>query len=101
MTHHPGLTSLLCPTHHLSIYFSTWLANPCLQPGSARSGGPGPDFMSMGGGSLVLSPTQKAAFRLSTLFSGCVCSCTHGPLDRPGQAGDVCKQQGGEVASRH
>lgn len=48
----------------------------------------------------MLSPTQKAASHPSTLFSGSVCPCTHGPLDRLGQAGDVCKQQGGEVASR-
>lgn len=99
MTHHPGLTSPLCPTHHPSI-LSTWLEYPCLHTGSARSGGPGPNCMSMGGDSLVLSTAHKPASHCVKWLCALALSCTHGPLRRSGQAWDVCKQQGGEVASR-
>lgn len=80
MTHHPPHLPPHFPIlSHAFQYFSTCLEYPCLQPGSVRSGGPGPDCVSQGGEVLSEACLQP------TLFSGSMYPCTYGPLCRPGQ----------------
>lgn len=89
------------PPHSVPLvtfrHSSTWLKYLCLQPGTAGSGGPVPDGTSRGRISPVPSRLRSL---LPTLL---VLSLHHAPKGhfcRPEQAWGVCKQQGGEVASR-